>query len=171
MSESSQEKTKRNLINCLKDYEWAYQYSLFPLLGGEDKADDQYKANYIITNDVSKLRKRLRERFTKTGMLFELRRMKLRNKFKANYRKDFQQIYATWYTTHELDTDGLNKILESIFPPDSYTCRSRKVSLDKIQSSINTIRRQQLHSKIYGENGVEFDRFSKIHEKFFVSIM
>ncbi|MDC5569266.1 hypothetical protein NRB13_19030, partial [Acinetobacter baumannii] len=97
MSELSKDKTKRRLTSVMKDYQWRYQYSLFPRIEGFDKNEDKERAEDLILSELNIFRDKLRKRFLDIGILLVIKKRTLSEGFRVNYRKDFQQIYLTWY--------------------------------------------------------------------------
>lgn len=170
MTESAEEKRKRRLIDSLENYQWKYQYSIFPDVDYWDKELAEDSTEYTITDGVTKLREKLREKFLDTGMLFELRRSNVKEKTQFKRKRNWQKVYATLHTTKELNDVKLVEVLESVYHPDDYHCSSREVIQEKIDSSIKTIKNQKLHKVVLARDGKEFNRFSIINKKHLIPV-
>lgn len=170
MTESAEEKRRRRLIDSLENYQWKYQYSIFPVLDYWDKELAEDSAEYTITDGVTKLREKLREKFPDTAMLFELRRLTVKVKTKFTRKRDWQQIYATWHTTKELNDAKLIQVLEFAYHPDEYRCLSREVIQEKIDSSIDSIKNEELQKEVLSRDGKDFNRFSIINKKHLIPV-
>ncbi|EPU1136042.1 hypothetical protein ACVUNO_002302, partial [Acinetobacter baumannii] len=75
MTEIAAEKRKRKLITELRDYQWLYQYSVFPRLLGANREEDKSRAEEIILSGLDEFRDKLRRKVSNIGILFELRKM------------------------------------------------------------------------------------------------
>lgn len=172
MTETAAEKKKRKLIRELRDHQWLYQYSVYPRLLGEKKAVDKSRAEEIILLGVDDFRNRLRKKTMNIGILFEIRKMNigLIRGFETQYkRKDFAQIYITFYSSEEIEGTLLNEIVETVYC-DQVNVRSRKVTEAKMLTTIATIRRQGVYdfSSYYEIKGNKFNRYSCIHRSSFI---
>ncbi|MGQ1479604.1 hypothetical protein ACT4XN_14600 [Acinetobacter baumannii] len=74
MSELSKDKTKRRLTSVMKDYQWRYQYSLFPRIEGFDKNEDKERAEDLILSELNIFRDKLRKRFLDIGILLVIKK-------------------------------------------------------------------------------------------------
>ena len=174
MTESAEEKRKRRLINSLENYQWKYQYSIFPRLGGEDKGEDSAIASYALLEYDKELRRKLGEQFSDTAILFEFRRKVISWRFKTRYKIDFTQVYATFHTAKELDEEKLGKLIDLIYGED-VNYLSQPVTNETIEKNINKIKGQKLHEQITKEfedqedKRVRANRFSIINRKHLVA--
>ncbi|CAI3100009.1 hypothetical protein MWMV2_MWMV2_01079 [Acinetobacter oleivorans] len=172
MTETSEEKKKRKLIRELREHQWLYQYSVYPRLLGENRAVDKSRAEGIILLGIDDFRNRLRKRTANIGIFFEIRKMNvgLIKGFETQYkRKNFAQIYITFYTSEEIEVTLLNEIVETAYC-DEVNVRSRKVTEEKMLKTIATIRRQGVYnfSSYYEIKGNKFNRYSCIHRSSFI---
>ncbi|MFW1807141.1 hypothetical protein [Acinetobacter ursingii] len=170
MSEKSIDKTKRNLIDKMDKYHWGFQYGLFVALDGEDKAYDINVAEKLILSGLENFREKLRKGFLDTGILLMIRKRTLPEKFKVNYRKDFQQIYITWYSSKEMSKDKIKKIAESVYGENATNLLDKELTEEKIKDTIYQIKRKNLHNltKYFEINGKKFDRFTCLNFKKFI---
>ncbi|MBD3842204.1 MAG: hypothetical protein IE909_10020 [Campylobacterales bacterium] len=169
MTESAKEKCKRRLISSLKNYQWKYQYSIYPQLLGQDRDTDFAIAKYALLEHDKIFRRKLQEQFSDTAIMFEFRRGLIHWKFKTTYVKDFSQIYMTLHTSKELDEKKLNKLIDLIFAEYARHI-SQPVTNEMIEKKINSIKEQELHAQIL--RGIEeqedtnrVNRFSIINKK------
>lgn len=164
LTESAEEKRKRRLIASFKNYQWKYQYSIFPRLKGKDKGEDLAIASYALLEYDKELRRKLGEQFSDTAILFEFRRGRISKDFRPKYRVNFAQVYITFHSSKELDREDLTKLIQSIYEDDA-NFASRSVSGDNLEKSISTIQSQRSHAKIVREDGKEVNRLSIINRK------
>ncbi|MCG6037264.1 hypothetical protein C5B72_17370 [Acinetobacter sp. KU 011TH] len=171
MSELSKDKTKRRLTSVMKDYQWRYQYSLFPRIEGFDKNEDKERAEDLILSELNIFRDKLRKRFLDIGILLVIKKRTLSEGFRVNYRKDFQQIYLTWYSSEEIPKDKLKKIIDSVYG-DEVNLLTKQMTVEKIEKSISSIKEQRLHdlTKYFDYAGKRFDRFSCLNLSKFVEL-
>lgn len=169
LSESSKDKTKRGILTLMSDYEWSYQYSLFPALEGMSKEEDKIKAEELILSGLDLFKERLRKKFNGIGILFVLRRGRIPEGFKVSYRKDFQQLYLTWYSASKMDKKVITDILRDCYDFTINVC-SQSLTQQEIESSVLVIRNQKLHdlSLYYEIAGKKFKRFTVINRKYLI---
>lgn len=169
LSESSKNKTKRGIITLMSDYEWSYQYSLFPALEGGSKEEDKIKAEELILSGLDLFREKLRKKFQGVGILFMLRRGRISEGFRVNYRKDFQQLYLTWYSASKMDKNVITDVLKDCYDFKINVC-SQSLTQQEIESSVSAIRNQKLHdlSLYYEIAGKKFKRFTVINRKYLI---
>lgn len=169
LSESSKDKTKRGILTLMSDYEWLYQYSLFPALEGGSKEEDKIKAEELILSGLDSFREKLRKKFQGIGILFMLRRGRIPKGFKVNYRKDFQQLFVTWYSASKMDEKIIKDVLMGCYD-FKINVVSQPLSQDDIESSVSTIKNQKLHnlSLYYEVAGKRFKRFTVINRKYLI---
>lgn len=169
MTESAEEKRKRRLIDSLENYQWKYQYSIFPRLKGSDKGEDLTIAMDALLEHDRNFRRKLGEQFPDTAILFEFRRKLIDKKFKTNYKGGIVQVYITFHTSRKLDKIKLAKLVDSVYVDDA-NLLSRKVIEKKMEEAINKIKKEKLHSQIKRSDGKRVNRFSIIHEKNLVPV-
>lgn len=138
--ESSQSKTKRNMIALLSNYQWSYQYSIFC-----DVSDLEYEQakdvamSWIHDFDDLKLRDYLRKT-SNTAILFSVRVHMIRGR---DDKKRFPQIYLTMYCNDSLNLSGcVNYFKNTIYP---LNFMDRRLSERKLLKTCNSIKRQALH--------------------------
>lgn len=163
LSESSKNKTKRGIITLMSDYEWSYQYSLFPALEGGSKEEDKIKAEELILSGLDLFREKLRKKFQGVGILFMLRRGRISEGFRVNYRKDFQQLYLTWYSASKMDKNVITDVLKDCYDFKINVC-SQSLTQQEIESSVFAIRNQKTQSLA----GKKFKRFTVINRKYLI---
>lgn len=122
MSESSTDKTKRKLIKILQTYDFNYQYSVF-----FNEINDRQE----IISEIRLLKEQVRRRHKNIPILFQLRHKK---------HTDIQKYGEFTFFITFFSTEPLNK-----FPEINYPIRERKLHDGKIESTINSIKKQKLH--------------------------
>jgi len=172
MTETAAEKRKRKLITELRDYQWLYQYSVFPRLLGANREEDKSRAEEIILSGVDEFRDKLRRKASKTGILFELRKMNvtLIRGFRTEYRrKDFVQIYITFHTSAKIENGLLGEIANAVYG-DEVNIKARSLSEQDVLRAIEKIRIHSLHdfSSYYEITGRKFNRYSGINRSRFI---
>lgn len=136
--ESSENKTKRKMIDLLFNYQWSYQYSIYC-----DVHNLQYEEakgvamSWINDFDDKKLRDYLRKT-SETAILFIVRASTIRNR---SDRKLVKQIYLTMYCNEALNLDNCERY--GLYP---LNFQRRKVHEWKIRTTCNAIQRQALHN-------------------------
>lgn len=164
--ELSKDKTKRNMINLLTDYEWLYQYSIFC-----DVSDLDYEKAKILAvewihnfNDI-KFRDYLRK-VNDTAILFILRVGLIRNRLD---NKRIKQVYITMYANDKIKINNVESYLvgyeEGEIP--SLNIMNKKVSSWQVEKTTNTLRKQALHNLDFlGDK----KRYSVINRKHLVAV-
>ncbi|WP_087090832.1 hypothetical protein [Acinetobacter pittii] len=172
MSETSEEKKKRKLIAELRDYQWLYQYSVFPRLEGANREEDKSRAEEIILSGLDKFRDKLRRKVSNIGILFEIRKMNviLIRGFQTQYRrKNFVQIYITFHASAKIEEELLHEIVEAIYG-DEVNITARLLGEQDVLGAIEKIQIQALHdfSSYYEIKGRKFNRYSGINRSSFI---
>lgn len=155
----------------MSDYQWSHQYSLFPRLEGFDKDEDKQRVEHLILSEINVFRDKLRKRFLDIGILLVIKRKTLPLDFKVSYRKDFQQIYLTWYSSQEIPKVKLKKVIESVYG-DEVNLITKRLTLEKKEKSITSIKEQKLHdlTKYFEYAGKRFDRFTCLNLDKFIEL-
>lgn len=157
--ESSEDKTKRKMIDLLSNYQWSYQYSIFC-----DVHDLEYEEardvamSWIHDFDDKKLRDYLRKT-NETAILFVTRAGKIR---KRSDRKLVRQIYLTIYCNEALNLDACER-----YGSHNLNVIRRRVYAWKITSTCNAIKRQALHNL---DSLGEKKRYTVINRKHLIPI-
>lgn len=172
MTETAVEKRKRKLITELRDYQWLYQYSVFPRLEGADREEDKSRAEEIILSGLDEFRDKLRRKVSNIGILFELRIMNviLNRGFRTQYRrKNFVQIYITFHASEKIEEELLDEIAEAVYG-DEVNIKTRSLSEKDILGAIEKIRIEALHdfTAYYEIKGRKFNRYSGINRSSFI---
>lgn len=142
MSEDSTDRTKRELIDLYKRYEWTYQYSIF--------YDDP--ANSIhLQEDLNTLRVKLKNR--KDQPFFIVKR---------TLNRGFLQAFATIFTTQEIE--GFDKLVNKSSQYE-INIRKRRVSDSFIVSTIQKLKKQKLHNLESFFNLKNVKRYSVLNKK------
>lgn len=156
--ESSNDKTIRNMINYLSNYEWMYQSSLFvDVLPFELDEAKVIAKEWLLSFNDSKFREYLRKKNKNTGIMYVIRKTIHKN---HPSKKSFQQFYITMYSSNEIH--GLDHAQSySDFP---LNILSRKVTDSKIKSTCSTLKNQKLHdiSSLNGKNRYSIINRSKL---------
>lgn len=149
----------------MEGYEWLYQYSLFPALDGEDKKEDKIKAEELILSGLDGFRDRLRKKYPKVGILFMIRRGRIAKGFQARYRKDFQQLYVTWYASSEISEKTVRELVDVSYDSE-VNLSSQRLTCQDVESKASAIKNQRLHnlSDYYDRAGKKFKRFTVINK-------
>ena len=164
--EVSKDKTKRNMIKLLTDYEWLYQYSIFC-----DVSDLDYKKAKILAvewihnfNDI-KFRDYLRK-VNDTAILFILRVGLIRNRLD---NKRIKQVYITMYANDKIKINNVESYFVGYEQGEipSLNIMNKKVSSWQIEKTTNTLRKQALHNLDFLGNK---KRYSVINRKYLVAI-
>lgn len=163
MAESAISKRRRRLVDTLKNNQWKYQYSVFPILQGQSRDEDLEIASYALLKHDDKFRRKLGEQFPDTAILFEFRRLHLQKKFVVDYRKNFTQVYITFHSSGKLDEGKLKDLIGLIYP-DVGNLKSRPVTHMDIEGVVEAIKSQRLHTLIKRKDGRRVNRFSIINE-------
>lgn len=160
--ETSTDKTKREIINLLTKYQWQYQYSVF-----FDVRDMDYKTAKVAATewfdsfDDIKFRDYLRKT-SDTAILFMIRTHLIKNR---TDNKRFKQVYLTLYCNQQLHLDDVicNYINSD---EDTINVVFRKVTAEKIDSTVSAIKNQKLHDIEFLGNK---KRYSLINKKLLVA--
>jgi len=139
--ESSESKTKRNMIALLSNYQWSYQYSIF--CDVNDLEWEQAKdvaMSWIHDFDDLKFRDYLRKT-SSTAILFNIRVHVVKGRAD---KKRFPQIFLTMYCNDSLSLSDC----ENYFGNDAYPLNvmHKRLSKWKIRSTCDAIRTQALHN-------------------------
>jgi hypothetical protein len=162
--ELSADKTKREIVNLLTNYQWQYQYSIF--FDVSDKDSDTAKRLAIewfdSFNDI-KFRDYLRKT-SKTALLFMIRTGFIRNRLD---KKTIKQVYITLYCNNKLSLDD---VIYNYYDTDEVVginVMSRKVTDYKINTTVTAIKSQKLHdlSMLSGKK-----RHSLINKKLLIPV-
>lgn len=141
MGESSTDKTKREIIDIYKQYEWSYQYSIFY---------DNPKESIHLEEDLNRLRVKLKNR--KKQPFFVVKR---------TLNRGVLQAFATIFTTQEIE--GFDEFVSKSSKCEINT-RKRKISDSFISSTIQKLKGQKLHNlnKFFGKKDVK--RYSVLNK-------
>lgn len=150
MSEPSNEKSKRNYLSLLNDYEWNYQHSLFYENGADSKA---------LLDDMVKFKQVLRRKCPDQPFLI---RIQLLNRKNAHNPDGGTQAYLTIHTTEnahieiekatEKSMHTACNILTKRFTPEN---KNRKASAIKSQKPHNL-------ERFFGKNKI--NRFTLLNK-------
>lgn len=164
--EVSKDKTKRNMIKLLTDYEWLYQYSIFCDVNDLDYEKAKTLAvEWVNHFDDIKFRDYLRK-VNNTAILFILRVALIRNRLD---NKRIKQVYITMYANDKIKINNVESYIvgyeQSEIP--SLNIMNKKVSSWRIEKTVNTLRNQALHNLDFlgGKK-----RYSVINRKHLVAI-
>lgn len=136
--ESSENKTKRKMIDLLFNYQWSYQYSIYCDVHNLEYEEAKVVAmSWINDFDDKKLRDYLRKT-SETAILFIVRAGTIRNR---SDRKLVKQIYLTMFCNADLNLDNCERY--GLYP---LNFQRRKVHEWKIRTTCNAIQRQALHN-------------------------
>lgn len=158
--ESSESKTKRNMIDLLSNYQWSYQYSIF--CDVNDLEWEQAKdiaMSWIHDFDDLKFRDYLRKT-SKTAILFNIRVHMVKGR---EDKKRFPQIFLTMYCNSSLNLSGCENYFKNATYPLNFM--HKRLSKWKIRTTCEAIRTQALHniSSLEGK-----DRISIINRKLLI---
>lgn len=161
--ESSTDKTKREIINLLTNYQWQYQYSIF--FDVRDTDYDEAKAlaiQWFDSFDDIKFRDYLRKT-SNTAILFMIRTTLIRNR---SDNERFKQVYLTLYCNHLLNLDD---VIYNYIDNDEATINviHKKVKPEKITTTISAIKNQKLHNLDFLEGK---KRYSLINRKLLIKL-
>lgn len=158
--ESSESKTKRNMIDLLSNYQWSYQYSIF--CDVNDLEWEQAKdiaMSWIHDFDDLKFRDYLRKT-SNTAILFNIRVHMVKGR---EDKKRFPQIFLTMYCNSSLNLSGCENYFKNATYPLNFM--HKRLSKWKIRTTCEAIRTQALHniSSLEGK-----DRISIINRKLLI---
>lgn len=146
MSESSESKTKRNILHHLSNYEWVEQASLFPRFDLSDWDEDTEIGLNIVIDSLDQFRDKLRKSFIDTSFLCILR-VKIGNDMaRFTYGKNITSIYFVIYASKALDKVKLQKIVDSVYPDNVDLLPPRKLSEGKLIRTYNAFKVGKLHN-------------------------
>ncbi len=142
MSEGSTDRTKREMIDLYKNYQWSYQYSVFY---------DNPKESTHLQDDLNRLRLKLKNR---KGQPFFV--------VKRTLNRGVLQAFATIFTTQEIE--GFDKFVNKSSEYEINT-RKRKVSDNFLASTIQKLKIQKLHDldSFFGRRNIK--RYSVINRE------
>lgn len=147
MTESSAEKTKRNLLYHMREYEWKKQYCLFANLCLQDFEYDKVLGISVIPSKLNDFKEKLRKTFSDIAFLCILRAHAISNsKIRQAYGKSIHQLYICIYTSQVLDQGKLNRVIASVYGEEAQLARPQPVTDQKLITAYNTIKRQKLHN-------------------------
>lgn len=147
MSESSADKTKRELINYISNYRWEQQISLWPALTLEDYEQDCQLAVTVISDGLNLFKDRLRRKFKDTAFLIIVRASGVNNaniRLAYPQRKPIQQIYVTIYSSQILDRVKRDEVIDNTYS-GGINLQFRSLTEDRIKQACRTIKNQKLH--------------------------
>ena len=164
--EVSKDKTKRNMIKLLTDYEWLCQYSIFCDVSGLDYEKAKILAVEWIHNfnDI-KFRGYLRK-VNDTAILFILRVGLIRNRLD---NKRIKQVYITMYANDKIKINNVESYFVGYEAGEipSLNIMNKKVSSWQVEKTTNTLRQQALHNLDFLGNK---KRYSVINRKHLVAV-
>ncbi|RYY77803.1 MAG: hypothetical protein EOO69_13260 [Moraxellaceae bacterium] len=170
MSESSAEKTKRNVLKCLGDFHWEQQTSIYPNLCLVDYEWDKELARTVIPECLNQFKDKLRRAFNEVGMLVILRKLaKPNDAIKNAYpKRTIVQLYVTVYSSQKLNNDKMGKVINTTFN-DSVKFNDRSVTDALLADAIDTIKHQELHDlKSLSPDHLELKRLTKLNSKYLI---
>lgn len=141
--ESSADKTVRNIVNYLTNYEWLYQYSIFVDVNNlELKEAKDVAKNWLLKFDDKRFKDYLRKKKGNkdVAMMYVIRKH-LHKAHPSN--KSFQQFYITMYSSNEIQ--GIDQI-QSYYSDFPLNIMVRKVTDKKIKSTCSALKDQRLHN-------------------------
>lgn len=147
--ELSSDKTARNLVYNLSEYQWMYQYSIFIDLNDvEIDIAKEIALSWLDIFDDSKFRDYLRKVNNQVAILY-ITRKHIHKTHPSNKR--FPQFYITLYTTKRINGVDKSSNYIDFNRLKENNCRIktnyllRKITLNKIQSTCHAIKKQALH--------------------------
>lgn len=147
MTESSAEKTKRNLLYHMREYEWKKQYCLFANLCLQDFEYDKVLGITVIPSKLNDFKEKLRKTFSDVAFLCILRAHAISNsKIRQAYGKSIHQLYICIYTSQVLDQGELNTAIASVYGEEAKLATPLAVTEQRLTRAHNTIRNQRLHN-------------------------
>lgn len=148
MSETSEDKTKRNFAAYLRKPIWNFQYTIFYI-------DTETSVNLLIDQKV--FRQKLARKFPEQPFLLRVQTL----------NRWGRQAYLTIYTT--VKTDGLYDLVEKYFDAD-VRVRHRRLSEAQCQNKARKILTQKPHdlTKLFGN--VRIRRYGIINKHLLVDM-
>lgn len=142
MMENSEDKTVRNMVNYLTNYDWLYQYSIFVDVNDLDVEEAKEVAkNWLLKFDDKRFRDYLRKKNGNQdiAMMYVIRKHLHKN---HSSKKSFQQFYITIYSSDEIQ--GFDNV-QSYYADLPLNSLDRKVTDKKIKSTCSALKNQKLH--------------------------
>jgi len=152
MSETSEEKSKRNYLHLLRDYQWSYQHSLFY---------DDLKESTALLDDMVRFKQELRRKCPNQPFLI---RIQLHNRKTEHNPDGGLQAYLVILTTKNAD----KHIKEAAERAMSAQCNvmSMRLTPEKITKAASAIKSQKPHDleRFFGKEKINrFTTLNKIH--------
>lgn len=155
------DKTIKNLVYNLSEYQWLYQYSIFIDVNNLDIDVAKIVALSWLDNfNDLQFRDYLRKTNQQVAILYIIRKHIHRN---HSSKKTFPQFYVTLYTTEKIN--GLERSQQYINSNINLTTNylKRQISQYKIQQTCNTLKKQALHDLSSLGNKKRFTIINKKH--------
>lgn len=150
MSETSEEKSKRNYLHLLQDYQWSYQHSLFY---------DNLKESTALLDDMVRFKQELRRKCPAQPFLI---RIQLHNRKTEHNPDGGLQAYLVILTTDKAD----NPIREAAAKAMSAQCNvmSMRLTPEKIRKAASAIKVQKPHDleRFFGKEKI--NRFTVLNK-------
>lgn len=150
MSETSEEKSKRNYLHLLRDYQWSYQHSLFY---------DDLKESTALLDDMVRFKQELRRKCPDQPFLI---RIQLHSRKTEHNPDGGLQAYLVILTTDNAD----NPIRKAAEKAMSAQCNvmSMRLTAEKITKAASAIKSQKPHDleRLFGK--VKINRFTVLNK-------
>lgn len=150
MSETSEEKSKRNYLHLLRDYQWSYQHSLFY---------DDLKESAALLDDMVRFKQELRRKRPDQPFLI---RIQLHNRKSEHNPDGGLQAYLVILTTESAD----KQIKAAAAKAMSAQCNvmSMRLTPEKIRKAASAIKVQKPHDleRLFGKEKI--NRFTVLNK-------
>jgi hypothetical protein len=150
MSETSEDKSKRNYLKLLQDYQWSYQHSIFY----EDLEDST-----ALLSDMVKFKQELRRQCPEQPFLI---RIQLLNKKTRHSPDGGLQAYLVILTTEK--TDKPRAVADKVMSAPTNVIK-RHLSPEKLASIASAIKVQQPHDLEHFFGTAKINRFTVLNKK------
>jgi hypothetical protein len=139
MTESSNDKTKRNQLALLRQYSWATQFSLFY---------PDYNDSRKILEDGQRIRQRIKRLYNTTPFLCKIRFMSRPSDTIENPPINLKHVYMpywTLYTPISMNQKEIYKLLPADLQ-EILTIKNRQITSKHIDSAVRAIKAQKLYN-------------------------
>ena len=162
MSELSKDKTIRKYLNLLSNYHWEKQISFF--ITEESQID-------TFLSDMKEIRAKLRSHNRNSAFLYRVALLK-QPSYKTNWYEGESGSATAPYMTIYSSVKGANilQALENSNIDSKYNLSNRAVKPLKLESTINSIKKQKPHNLDKFFNGEKVIRYGVINRKNLIEV-
>jgi len=141
------------------DYEWNYQYSIFPLLHFIDYEIDCDEAKTTILNKLEEIKRKLKRHNNDMAILCRIRRLRKNFDYYGQSRP-VDQLYITLFTPQKLDISGIDR--------GEFNVLKKKLSTYALLGQCRTILRQNLNNIDALSNFTGLKKYTFINKRYLI---